>query len=135
MVEFVAIGTLNQATVHPRETFQRAIAEGSAAILIAHIHPPQVPSPTDRALQRHFHTADRVTPLLSGVWTGSAGLLCISDTIKDLEQRGTHFKSLQEQLDTATSGGKLVFHVCGTLAEFERNLIRERARAGLALDF
>lgn len=43
-----------------------------------------------------------------------------------------HFRSLQEQLDTATSGGKLVFHVFGALAEFERDLIRERTMAGLA---
>jgi DNA invertase Pin-like site-specific DNA recombinase len=54
------------------------------------------------------------------------------DTIKDLQGRGIHFKSLQEQLDTTTSGGKLVFHVFGALAEFERDLIRERTQAGLA---
>jgi DNA invertase Pin-like site-specific DNA recombinase len=54
------------------------------------------------------------------------------DTIKDLQGRGIHFKSLQEQLDTGTSGGKLVFHVFGALAEFERDLVRERTLAGLA---
>jgi DNA invertase Pin-like site-specific DNA recombinase len=43
-----------------------------------------------------------------------------------------HLRSLQEQLDTNTSGGKLVFHVFGALAEFERDLIRERTIAGLA---
>src|SRR4051794_35218412 len=53
-------------------------------------------------------------------------------TIKDLEQRGIHFKSLQEQIDTTTSGGKLIFHVFGALAEFEHDLIRERTHAGLA---
>jgi len=54
------------------------------------------------------------------------------DTIRHLERRGVHVKSLQEQLDTTTSGGKLVFHVFGALAEFERDLIRERTHAGLA---
>jgi DNA invertase Pin-like site-specific DNA recombinase len=54
------------------------------------------------------------------------------ETIEDLQQRGIRFKSLQEQLDTGTSGGKLVFHVFGALAEFERDLIRERTQAGLA---
>jgi len=54
------------------------------------------------------------------------------ETIRDLEQRGVHFRSLQEQLDTGTSGGKLIFHVFGALAEFERDLIRERTHAGLA---
>jgi DNA invertase Pin-like site-specific DNA recombinase len=54
------------------------------------------------------------------------------ESIKDLQERGVQFRSLQEQLDTATSGGKLVFHVFGALAEFERDLIRERTTAGLA---
>lgn len=53
------------------------------------------------------------------------------DTIRMLQERGIGFKSLQEQIDTTTSGGKLVFHVFGALAEFERDLIRERTQAGL----
>src|SRR5512144_2185298 len=53
------------------------------------------------------------------------------DTIGALQERGIGFKSLQERIDTTTSGGKLVFHVFGALAEFERDLIRERTQAGL----
>ena len=49
-----------------------------------------------------------------------------------LEEREIGFRSLSEQIDTTTSGGKLVFHIFGALAEFERELIRERTRAGLA---
>jgi DNA invertase Pin-like site-specific DNA recombinase len=48
-----------------------------------------------------------------------------------LEGRGIGFKSLTENIDTTTSGGKLIFHIFGALAEFERNLIRERTTAGL----
>jgi DNA invertase Pin-like site-specific DNA recombinase len=59
-------------------------------------------------------------------------LVHLIQTVRDLEERGVHFRSLQEQLDTSTSGGKLVFHVFGALAEFERDLIRERTLAGLA---
>jgi DNA invertase Pin-like site-specific DNA recombinase len=52
-------------------------------------------------------------------------------TMTDLEERGIGFKSLTENIDTTTSGGKLIFHMFGALAEFERNLIRERTQAGL----
>ena len=51
---------------------------------------------------------------------------------QDLEKQGIGLRSLQEQLDTTTPGGKLVFHVFGALAEFERDLVRERTNAGLA---
>lgn len=49
-----------------------------------------------------------------------------------LEERGVMFRSLTELIDTSTPGGKLIFHVFASLAEFERELIRERTRAGLA---
>lgn len=52
--------------------------------------------------------------------------------VERLEQRGAALKSLQENIDTTTIGGRLVFHLFGALAEFERNLIRERTQAGLS---
>src|SRR3954447_26659939 len=52
--------------------------------------------------------------------------------ITELETRKIGFKSLTEQIDTTTSGGKLIFHIFGALAEFERDIIRERTAAGLA---
>src|SRR3989454_12466413 len=53
------------------------------------------------------------------------------ETVSQLDNRKIGFKSLTENIDTTTSGGKLVFHLFGALAEFERNLIRERTNAGL----
>lgn len=53
------------------------------------------------------------------------------ETVADLEERGIGFRSLQESIDTTTSSGKLIFHVFSALAEFERNLTRERTQAGL----
>ena len=53
------------------------------------------------------------------------------DTVTDLQEKGIEFKSLTESIDTRTSGGKLVFHIFGALAEFEREIIKERTLAGL----
>jgi DNA invertase Pin-like site-specific DNA recombinase len=54
------------------------------------------------------------------------------ETINDLIVRGVGFKSLQENIDTTTSGGKLIFHIFASLAEFERDIIRDRTNAGLS---
>lgn len=53
------------------------------------------------------------------------------DWISYLDLHSVAFRSLQESIDTLTPGGKLIFHMFGALAEFERNLIRERTQAGL----
>lgn len=53
------------------------------------------------------------------------------EVVRNLDDDGVGFRSLREQVDTTTTGGKLVFHVFGALAEFERELIRERTSAGL----
>lgn len=53
------------------------------------------------------------------------------EIVTSLEEKGIGFQSVQESIDTTTSGGRLVFHIFGALAEFERNLIRERTQAGL----
>jgi DNA invertase Pin-like site-specific DNA recombinase len=53
------------------------------------------------------------------------------ETVRDLGRRGIAFRSLRESLDTASPGGKLVFHLFAALAEFERDVIRERTQAGL----
>lgn len=53
------------------------------------------------------------------------------ETIEELSDRGIGFVSLTEAIDTTSAGGRLIFHVFGALAEFERELIRERTRAGL----
>jgi DNA invertase Pin-like site-specific DNA recombinase len=54
------------------------------------------------------------------------------EVVGDLERRGIGFKSLRESVDTTTPGGRLVFHLFGAPAEFERDLVRERTAAGLA---
>ncbi len=53
------------------------------------------------------------------------------ETVEGMEARGIGFRSLTEAIDTTTAGGRLVFHIFGALAEFERGVIRERTCAGL----
>jgi DNA invertase Pin-like site-specific DNA recombinase len=53
------------------------------------------------------------------------------ETVTSLEKRGVGFRSITEAIDTTTPGGRLVFHLFGALGQFERDLIRERTRAGL----
>ena len=54
------------------------------------------------------------------------------ELVAGLQDRGCGFASLNEAIDTTSAGGKLVFHIMGALAEFERALIVERTRAGMA---
>jgi DNA invertase Pin-like site-specific DNA recombinase len=61
----------------------------------------------------------------------SRSLKDLIEMVNLLESRGIALKSLHESLDTSSSSGKLIFHIFGALAEFERNLIRERTQAGL----
>ncbi len=54
------------------------------------------------------------------------------DVVNSLQERGVGLRSLQEAIDTTTPAGKLTFHIFAALAEFERDMIRERTSAGLA---
>ncbi len=54
------------------------------------------------------------------------------DSVRMLEEKEIGFKSIRENIDTSTSGGRLVFHIFGALAEFERGIILERTMAGLS---
>lgn len=59
------------------------------------------------------------------------GLKRLIQTVNELSEREVGFESIEEKLDTMTASGKLLFHIFGALAEFERELIRERTNAGL----
>ena len=66
------------------------------------------------------------------VWKLGRLLPHLIETVTDLAKRGVGFRSLTEAIDTTTPGGRLVFHIFGALGQFERDLIQERTRAGLA---
>lgn len=54
------------------------------------------------------------------------------DIVSDLEKKKVNFNSLTERVETESAAGKLIFHLFGALSEFERNIIRERTKAGIA---
>ena len=54
------------------------------------------------------------------------------ELVAEFGRHGVHFVSLSENIDTSTAGGELVFHFMGAMAQFERRLISERTKAGLA---
>jgi DNA invertase Pin-like site-specific DNA recombinase len=85
--------------------------------------------------------ADRPSLLDALAYAGSGDTLVVwkldrlgqlIETVETLRLRNIGFRSLTEAIDTTTAQGRLVFHMFGALAEFERSLIRERTRAGLA---
>jgi len=63
---------------------------------------------------------------------GPLSLRSLIEATQMLHQRGIGFVSVTKAIDTTTHGGKMVFHVVGALAEFERDLTKERTNAGLA---
>jgi len=88
-------------------------------------------------------TRPALTKLLSEVESGDQvvvwrldrlgrSLQHLIELVQNLGKRGINVKSLSEALDTSTPGGELIFHVMGALAQYERELIRERTRAGMA---
>lgn len=54
------------------------------------------------------------------------------DTVEEIQKKGAHLKSVNEAIDTSTATGRMLLHVLGALAEFDRETIRERVGAGMA---
>jgi DNA invertase Pin-like site-specific DNA recombinase len=88
-----------------------------------------VRSGLEKAMQR-LRTGDTlVVWRLDRLGRSLSGLVGI---MEELGRRGIHFRSITENIDTSTSGGKLMFHMMAALAEFERSIISERTKAGMA---
>jgi DNA invertase Pin-like site-specific DNA recombinase len=101
-----------------------------------------VRSYVDQVSSRHAHRPE-LAKLLERVEVGDTlvvwrldrlgrSLTELIELVTGLGERGVEFRSLTEQLDTSTAGGRLLFHIMGSIAEFERDLIRDRTLAGLA---
>lgn len=104
-------------------------AAGCEEIFVEKASGAQRERPEMQAAIRHMRSGDTLV-----VWKLdrlARSVKQLIETVEALEAKGVGFRSLTEAIDTTTPGGKLVFHVFGALAEFERSIIRERTRAGL----
>src|SRR5271154_1761020 len=83
-------------------------------------------------LQVLLKTKEGVAAVAAGVALGAAADVALGDLVTMLKDRGIAMLSLEEKIDTASAAGELVFHVFGAIAHFERRLIAERTKDGIA---
>ncbi len=128
----LTLGYARVSTLEQDESLQRDALEaaGCDRLFIDKASGKLGPRPALDAMLDQLRAGDTVV-----VWRPDRlgrSLRHLIDIFADLDQRGVAVKSLTESIDTSTPGGRLVFHVFASLAEFERDLIRERTMAGLA---
>ena len=104
-------------------------AAGCARVWTEHASGARTQRPQLQDLLEHLLAGDTlVVWRLDRLGRSIRDLIDIAQTLK---QRDVGLRSLQESIDTTSAGGQLIFHIFGALAEFERELIGERTRAGL----
>ena len=127
LIGYARVSTDEQNLDLQRDALEKA---GCGRIFTDHISGTKARRPGLEEALSHLRAGDTLV-----VWRLDRlgrSLRHLIDTVNDLQEQGVNFKSLTEALDTTTSGGKLVFHIFGALAEFEREIIRERTNAGLS---
>jgi DNA invertase Pin-like site-specific DNA recombinase len=127
LIGYARVSTEEQNLDLQRDALQKA---GCSRIFTDHISGTKARRPGLEEALSHLRSGDTFV-----VWRLDRlgrSLRHLIDAVTDLQEKEIGFKSLTEAIDTTTSGGKLVFHIFGALAEFEREIIRERTQAGLA---
>ena len=131
MVAVTAIGYARVSTADqdPRAQLDALEAAGCALVFTDHASGALASRPQlDAALDR-LRAGDALV-----VWRLDRlgrSLRHLIDVVRLLEERGADLRSLTESIDTDTPTGRLLFHVAGAFAQFERDLVRERTMAGL----
>ena len=125
-IGYARVSTREQDPAYQRAQLEKA---GCERIYIETASGAQRDRPELREALRYAREGDvLVLPRLDRLARSLRQLL---ETVEDLDDRGIGLRSLAEAIDTTTAGGRLVMQVFGALAEFERELIRERTAAGL----
>ncbi|WP_158784154.1 recombinase family protein [Pantoea sp. BAV 3049] len=126
LVGYARVSTDDQNLNLQRDALQLA---GCTKIFEDQISGAKAERPGLHAVLQFIHPGDTLV-----VWRLdrlSRSLKDLIEMVRQLESNNIGLKSLQESIDTTSSSGMLIFHVFGALAEFERNLTRERTQAGL----
>ena len=126
LVGYARVSTVEQNLALQTAALQSA---GCARIFTEHASGAQLDRPELAAALNYIRAGDTLV-----VWKLdrlARSLPQLLDTVATLDERGIELRSVTENIDTATPGGRLVFHLFGALAEFERGIIRERTLAGL----
>lgn len=126
LIGYARVSTLDQ---NPNLQTDALVAAGCEKVFIEKISAAAAERPELIKLREHLRKGDTLV-----VWRLDRlgrSLKNLIEWVNYLDTQGVAFKSIQEGFDTSTSGGRLVFHLFGALAEFERNLIKERTVAGL----
>lgn len=125
-IGYARISTADQNARLQRDALKAA---GCEKIVTEQISGSSAKRPKLEKLLRSFKSGDVLT-----VWRLDRlgrSLPHLIEVVRDLEGKGAGFQSLSEEINTTTAGGRLIFHLMGALAEFERSLIVERTQAGL----
>lgn len=126
-IGYARVSTLDQS---PALQHDALTAAGCGRIFTDHVSGAQTSRPGLQEALAYLRAGDVLV-----VWKLDRlgrSLAHLIETVAGLDARGVGFRSLTEAIDTTTPGGRLVFHLFGALGQFERDLIRERTKAGLA---
>jgi len=127
LLGYARVSTADQA---PQLQLDELHAVGCQRIWTDHATGTRADRPELAKIFEHMRRGDTLV-----VWRLDRLARSLSDLIglaRRLDEVGVGLRSLREQIDTTTPGGRLIFHVFGALAEFEADLTRERTNAGLA---
>src|ERR671926_139739 len=126
LIGYARVSTNEQNLSLQRDALEKA---GCEQIYTDHVSGTKARRPGLEQALSHLRSGDTLV-----VWRLDRlgrSLRHLIDTVADLQEKGIGFKSITESIDTTTSGGRLVFNIFASLAEFEREIIRERTQAGL----
>lgn len=126
LIGYARVSTQDQAPAYQLDALTRA---GCAKVFTETASGAQRDRPQFKAALDYMRAGDTLV-----VWKLdrlARSLKQLIETVESLSEREIGFRSLTENIDTTTSGGRLIFHIFASLAEFERAVIRERTMAGL----